>query len=408
MPERGAKRGRLEDIPAQIWVLLGATFFVAIGFGLIVPVLPQYAASFGVNAFSVSLVVSAFALMRLVTAPFAGWAVDKSSQRVIYSLGLILVAASSLASAFAGTYEQLLLFRGLGGIGSSMFTIAAAGMVIRYSPVSVRGRVSAMWGGMFLIGNIAGPALGGLLGQFGMRVPFIIYAIALAIAAVIVMLALRNPPVTAGGAKPKLPPAKFVDSIGDSAYRGLLVAGLAAGWVNFGVRNALIPLFVAATMTEEPWVTGAVMAIAAAGNVLALPIAGRGSDARGRRPYLIAGLSVSGLSLILIPFAANLALLMLICAVGGFGAGLAATAQQAGVADIVGQERSGGTVISGVQMATDIGTIVGPIVAGAIVDGSGYGWAFAASGFIACAAAVLWVWRREPRRQDDERPAAGS
>lgn len=153
--------GPRPPIPAEIWVLLVATFFIAIGFALIVPVLPQYALSFGVGATLVSVVVSAFAFMRLVFAPGAGALINRLGERRIYVAGLLIVAASTAAVAFAQDYWQLLVFRGLGGVGSVMFTISAAGMIARYSPPQIRGRISALWGGIFLIGNIAGPAVGG-------------------------------------------------------------------------------------------------------------------------------------------------------------------------------------------------------------------------------------------------------
>lgn len=163
-----------ERIPVEIWTLLVATFFMALGFGLVVPVLPQFASSFGVGATLVAIVVSAFAFMRLVSAPLGGALVNRFGERPMYVAGMLIVAASTYATAFAGDYLQLLVYRGLGGIGSVMFTIASAGILARYSPPGLRGRVSALWGGMFLVGNISGPIAGGLLGQFGMRLPFIV------------------------------------------------------------------------------------------------------------------------------------------------------------------------------------------------------------------------------------------
>jgi MFS transporter, DHA1 family, multidrug resistance protein len=75
----------------------------------------------------------------------------------------------------------------------------------------------------------------------------------------------------------------------------------------------------------------------------------------------------------------------------GFGSGLLGPAQQAAVADIIGNDRTGGKVLAVVQMATDGGAILGPVLAGALADRLGYDWAFAATGAVALAAALLWA-----------------
>ena len=111
-------------IPREIWVLIASAFVIALGFGLILPVLPQFAQSFGVGATASSIVVSAFAFFRLVFAPVGGRLIARMGERPIYLAGLVIVAISTGATAFAQTYWQLLLFRGVGGIGSVMFTVA--------------------------------------------------------------------------------------------------------------------------------------------------------------------------------------------------------------------------------------------------------------------------------------------
>lgn len=72
MPGRGRVKRARSDIPTEIWVLVVASFVIALGFGIVAPALPQYARSFGVGDFAASAVISAFALMRLLFAPMSG------------------------------------------------------------------------------------------------------------------------------------------------------------------------------------------------------------------------------------------------------------------------------------------------------------------------------------------------
>ena len=73
--------------------------------------LPQYARHFGVSISAATFVITAFALMRLVAAPPAGLLVQRLGERRVYISGLLIVALSTGACAFAQTYWQLLLFR---------------------------------------------------------------------------------------------------------------------------------------------------------------------------------------------------------------------------------------------------------------------------------------------------------
>ncbi len=66
--------------------------------------------------------MSVFALLRLITAPGAGWFVNRIGERIVLATGLAIVALSSLVAGFAATYTQLLVLRGVGGIGSATIT----------------------------------------------------------------------------------------------------------------------------------------------------------------------------------------------------------------------------------------------------------------------------------------------
>src|SRR5690625_69382 len=177
---------RRPNLPREIWVLAGAALLIALGFGLVTPVLPQFAQSFNVSVAAASFVVSAFALTRLLFAPAGGALIARLGERRIYMSGLIIVAVSSVATAFAQDYVQLVIFRGLGGIGSTMFPVSAMGLIVRLAPPTARSRASSTYATAFLMGNIAGPVVGGVLAEFGLRVPFLVYAVMLVAAVAVV------------------------------------------------------------------------------------------------------------------------------------------------------------------------------------------------------------------------------
>ena len=390
-------------IPREIWILVGAAFVIAIGFGIVSPVLPAYARSFDVGVAAASVIVSAFAFFRLVFAPVGGELVSRLGERPVYLAGLVIVAISSFATAFAQSYVQLLFFRGLGGIGSTMFTISTLTMLVRLAPPSARGRVSSTYASAFLIGGMIGPVLGGVLAGWGLRLPFIVYGVALVIAAAVVAVGLRGArlrPVEGQGEREVMGLAEAWRS---PVYRAVLASAAANGLTNFGVRLAVLPLLAVAVL-DEAWVAGAVLAAGAVGTAITLQFSGRLTDQIGRRPLAIGGLVVMGLSVGLLGLAQNTALsvglalsvLFVLSLVSGVGAGLVNPAQQAAVSDVIGRDRSGGRVLSTFQMAQDGGAIIGPILVGVVADRFGFGPAFAVTGLVCLVGVLPWLAAPEP------------
>lgn len=398
VPEPGlaAAADERPRIPREILVLVGAAFVIAIGFGIIAPVLPAYARSFDVGVTAASAVVSAFALMRLLFAPAGGRLTTRFGERRMYVIGLLLVALSTGAAAFAHSYVQLLVLRGLGGIGSTLFTVSAMALLVRLGPPRARGRASSLYGSAFLFGGIVGPALGSMLAGWGYRAPFLVYAVSLVIAAGVVTVFLAGAdlrPVWAGA--PEAPPLLLRDAWRDSAFRAVVVGAFANGWGNFGARMSLVPLFIGSIAQLTDAATGIVMTVFAAANAVSLLVSGRLVDSWGRRPLLLIGLGVCAIGTGAMGVLESLAWLCAMSVIAGAGAGMLAPAQQVVIADVVGSDRSGGSTLAAFQMAQDLGAILGPVVTGMVVGWLGYGWAFALTGALLGVGALAWAFGRE-------------
>lgn len=383
-------------IPAELRVLILSAFVIAIGFGIIAPILPQYAADFGVSAMAVSAVVSAFGLFRLMFAPVSGRLTQWLGETPVYVIGLLIVAASMIATAFAPTYELLLVFRAVGGIGSTFFTVSAMTFLARKSPPRIRGKVSGAYASAFLIGNVVGPLVGSGLLVFGPRVPFLVYGGALVVASMIVYVMLRGSRLEDRGRKDDRERATLKEAWSSRGYRAALTAGFANGWATFGLRNSLVPLFAASAFVGTGWfidssqLAGVVLATFAVGNVAAVLLYSRRTDRVGRRPQIILGLVITALATGVLGLAPEPWVLLLLSLIAGIGTGLVNPAQQAALADVIGEGRNGGPVVSTFQMTQDLGAIIGPLLAGLIVDHLGYGWAFGLTGVILMLGAVAW------------------
>lgn len=406
-------------------MLVAAAVAVSLGYGIVAPVLPQFAKSFGVTTTAATFVVSAFALMRLVFAPASGRLSTTFGERSMYILGMAIVAASSIASGLAQTYTQLLIFRGLGGIGSVTFSVAAMSLIFKLAPSGAKGRASAAYGSGFLLGSIFGPAVGAVLAPLGYRWPFMIYAVLLAVAGAIVFFlvpadgkeserAVRRRDDDGVGAdqtelrhdltardveggSDKKAPMTVREALQVRRFKIVLLTAFAQGWTNMGVRVAVVPLLAASIPGAPTWLPGGALVAFAAGNALALSRAGYYSDVYGRKPIVVFGLLVSGIFTALMGMWDTTVVVMVGSFFGGFGSGCIQPSQQGAVADIVG-DRPGSRVVSFFQMSADFGQILGPVLAGFMIDYSGYLLAYGFSGAILIAVAVGWIFFvREPR-----------
>src|SRR5699024_4709364 len=237
--------------------------------------LPTFAASFDVGITAASAVVSAFAGVRLVFAPLSGKLVTKLGERPVYLWGISIVAAGSIACAFAQDYWQLMVFRSACGIGSTMFTVSAIGLLIRMAPPHLRGKASSAWGTSFLLGGIAGPVFGSALVGFSLRAPFLVYGLALVLTTVLVWWQLRHSHLVAPVDSGSRPTMTFPQALRDSPSRAALGSNFIKGWVGLGLRTSLIPLFVKNVMGPSESFAGIARAVFGVGSAGALLLGGR-------------------------------------------------------------------------------------------------------------------------------------
>lgn len=401
--EDDCQTGPKPRLPREVWILAAANFVVALGYGVVAPVLPQYARHFGVSIAAATFVITAFAIMRLAGAPPAGFLVQRLGERRVYISGLIIVALSTGACALADTYWQLLLFRSLGGVGSAMFTVSSLGLMIRISPPDARGRVSGLFSSGFMIGSVGGPILGALTAGLGLSAPFLIYGAALLVAAAVVFVSLRNSAVIASSDGDDGRPVPFRTVFAHRAYKAALLSNFATGWASFGLRVALVPLFVVEVLGGSPGVAGLALTAFAVGNISVVIPSGYLSDRLGRRTLLIVGLTLAALSTGAVGFTTSLPVFLVAAYIAGAATGIFVSPQQAAVADVVGSRSRGGTAVATFQMMADVGSIGGSLLVGLIAQYLSFSWAFVISGAIMLLAALAWVFAPETHR----RPPAG-
>lgn len=381
----------------EVGVLSAVAFSVAVGYGLVAPALPKFAKSFGVSHKAAGLVLSVFALMRIAAALGSGNLVNRIGERLVLATGIGIVGVSSALAGASQSYGQLVVLRGAGGVGSAMFSVSAMSIVLRSTPPTMRGRAVGLFSGSFLLGNICGPALGSTVAHIGLRAPFFIYSGTLIVAGGIGLLMLPRTRLVEAPAVPGEPEGLTLRSaLRTRAYRAAIVTNLADHWAALGIRNTLVPLFVGDVLhLSDNWSYAGFFIVAGLNGTVLFP-AGRWADERGRKPVLLTGLVILTSALVLLTFVQTLPAYVVAMALFGLGSGMLDVAPAAVVGDIAGGRS--GTTVAAFQMSGDGGAVLGPIIAGALVDSVSYGAAFGATAGVLGVAVVLAIMAPETRR----------
>jgi MFS family permease len=370
-----------KDLPREVPALVAASFFVAVGFGIILPVIPVFAKSFGVNNAAIGLMVSAFAITRFASGLISGTLVDKFGERAVFSSGVFMVAFFTFLAGLAQSYDQLLVFRAAGGLGSSMFSVAAGSVIMRSVDDAHRGRAQSVYQGAFLLGGIAGPAIGGLLSVISLRAPFFVYSVLLLCSGTVAFFFLKGDKI--GRVDKSVDTSNHTtvrEALAMKPYRIALVLAFIGSWVFFGLRASILPIFVTEELNSTTAVVGYGLAISAVIQGAILLRAGRFSDEKGRRAASIIGANVVFVAVLLLTFAVHIWMYLLAMAILGLGGAFLTTTPGSIVGDVI--HGKGGKVIAIFQMAGDAGMMVGPIVIGAISDLYSYRIAFGISAAI--------------------------
>jgi DHA1 family tetracycline resistance protein-like MFS transporter len=166
----GSQSGRAARL-----ILFATVFFDLLGFGIVIPFLPMYAARLGIGAGAIGLLLSAYSIMQFLFAPLLGRLSDRIGRRPIIMLGLFGSSLSYLIYGFADSFAGLLISRAVHGMCAATISTAQA-YVADTTEETKRAHAMGMIGAAFGLGFVLGPAAGGLLGAVSLRTPVLFAA----------------------------------------------------------------------------------------------------------------------------------------------------------------------------------------------------------------------------------------
>jgi MFS family permease len=354
-------------------VLIGVN---QLGFGAVIPVLPLYANSFGVSQAAIGTTVAVYGLARLLTGMPAGRLADWFGRRSALALGGVVSAVGNLWCAYAGSFAELTVARFIAGAGAGLTLTAGMIILADITTPARRGRVMAIYQGVFLFAVGIGPLPGGYLAErFGLDMPFLAYGIASGIAALVGWFGVAETRSLAhhaeGEGGPTLPYMQQLKAIlTPIGFRLVSSIGFINAVVRTGGLFAIIPIIGTVRLDLSATQIGFAMAFGSVAGVMFTYPAGVLVDRLGRKAIIVPATLTTGLAFLTFGLAPSYAWFMAATGLWGVASAAAGAAPAAYAADISPKVYSA-TAMSTYRTLADAGYVVGPIVLGAIADGFG-------------------------------------
>lgn len=176
------------------WVLLGPAFLIGLGRGFVIPILPILARDdFQIGAASATILFAAISFGTMISTIPTGYLADKIGRRKVLIAGPFIMALSCIGVFLAESYWVMLIYLMINGMALQMWMLGRLAAIADTSTTRERGRLITGMSGMQRTGLLLGPFIGGLVGTyFGLRVPFLLYAVAGLMSSIIMFMYIRE------------------------------------------------------------------------------------------------------------------------------------------------------------------------------------------------------------------------
>jgi MFS transporter, DHA1 family, tetracycline resistance protein len=379
-------------------IIIFVTVFIdLLGFGIIIPLLPFYAESFGASAFTIGLLGTVFSLMQFLVAPLCGRWSDRIGRRPIILGGLLASAVAYVALALADSLALIFAARIVGGIAGGNIPTAQA-YIADITTHENRAKGMGLVGAAFGLGFIIGPALGGILTRFGPATPMWCAA---ALCFVNFIAAVFLLPESRHGDPERVSISRFDLLRRAQRHGGLMPLLLVFFLVSaaFSGFEATFALFTERRFDFNPERIGYVFAfIGVILSVVNGVLVGRVVPRMGERRLIPIAIGLIGIALLALPAAHSVLALFAVCGTLAIGMGFNNPSLTSAISRLSDPAEQGG-MLGLAQSLAALGRIVGPAWGGFLFDRIGITSAFfsaAAVMSLALLLAIAGVKRADP------------
>ena len=364
-----------------------SVFLMRFSFGLALFTIPIYLPTREFSNLIIGMIAAAYPVAETVLGPFVGVLADRFGRRMWVYVGLALSTVALFAFTLSMSVTYLIVVHAVQGVAAAMIVVSSLAMATDLSDVTTRGREM----GIFDFANLGGYVLGIFVAGILMRThfilaPFYFGSMLAALGAIFAYLKLKEPPYSKSSVLSPLSTIRLL--LGDRHAAAMFPIWLAVTTfigiaLTFGPRVGPSPLFTSAVL-------GGIILILA----FTQPYFGHLSDKYGRGKLMMLGMvSLVGLfATVLVMFRRRLPLdlVLPVLAVFGMGSLAFAPAALATLGDFA-PKGGRGTTMGIYSVVISLGTIIGPLLGGYLLDRYGFASLFYAGFLIIVGAMALAI-----------------
>ena len=356
-------------ISAESRTILFLTVFIhLLGFGIIIPLLPYYAETYGATGLTVGLLTTSFSFSQFVFAPFWGRLSDRVGRRPILIGSLLLTGVSYLVYAAAGSLALLFASRILAGVAGAVLSTAQAYVADTTTPEN-RTKGMGLIGAAFGMGFIFGPAIGGVLSRWGFAAPAYASASLALAAAVFAFLRLPEslPREARAGAAARRSRTTLREALARPAV-GTVLGLFFVATLCFSGMETILALFCQRFYGWGPHEIGYLFAyVGVVAASMQLGIVGALARRFGERALVRAGLALMGAAFVTAGLVPPLALFLLAMGAIAVASGLV-TPSLSGLISIATPADEQGGILGVYQSLGSLARAAGPFLGGLAFD----------------------------------------
>jgi DHA1 family tetracycline resistance protein-like MFS transporter len=357
-----------------ILIIFITMFIDLIGFGVAIPVLPDYARNeFGASPFTIGWLIASYSIMQFISTPFLGQLSDKYGRRPILLISLLGTSVAALITGLAWTLPILFFGRIFDGITGGNISTAQA-YIADVTSKENRAKGMGLIGAAFGLGFVFGPAIGGILSKISPHAPFF-FVSALAFTNATLLYFILPEPVKKAAApsnefrKNRL--TELFDSL-KTAKLGTLTAIYFFLVTAFSIMNYAFVLYTLERFGYRPEQNGYIFAfIGIIAVIFQGGLVGRLAKMFGENALTIAGCLIMALSLFSIPYifqsVGGLLALLMAVALLAIGNSMATTSVTSLVSKNSNEAEQGKT-LGIVQSASSLARAIGPALGGVLLN----------------------------------------
>ncbi|MBD1926221.1 MFS transporter [Trichocoleus sp. FACHB-90] len=345
----------------NLLIIFAISLIAVLGVSSVTPAFPNLAKALNVAPENIGLLVTAFTLPTLLLGPIIGVLADRIGRKKIIVPSLLLFGIAGTACAFVRDFNLLLLFRLLQGIGAASLLSLSVTLIGDLYAGERRTAAMGYNASVSSIGTASYPTIGGALATIGWYYPFMLPAVAIPIA-LVVLFALKNPePKGERNLREYLINARRI--LKNRQLAGLFIASAANFVLLYGAYVTYLPQLINDTFKAQPSTIGVILSSISVAIAFTSSQLGRLARRFPETTLIRASFVFYAIALFIVPFVTNMWLLLIPTTIFGIGLGIGFPSIQTLLAALAPREYLA-TVIAVNGTFFGLGQTLGPLLMG--------------------------------------------